>query len=114
MQFLEPIYSSLYIVFLFIWFLIGILIGYTIVKKRKKLKRPDLHILASSFVAAIVVIYLPLGALSWLMAFLVILVWFKFLLDFSWEKAILLALIGVIVAYVLDMVVGILIAALPI
>ena len=114
MQLLSSLYSSLFIVFLFVWFLIGQLIGYSIVKKKKSLKRPDLQILLCSIVTAGAYVFIPLGALSWLIAFLVMLVWYKFLLNFSWEKALVLALIGVIIAYILDVIVGIVIAAIPI
>jgi hypothetical protein len=78
------------------------------------MEKIDIHVLACAVVTMIALIYLPFGTLNYLLGFLVVLIWFRFLLDYSWEKAIIIALITIVIVYGLDLIVGAIVTAIPI
>jgi len=122
LQFLDPIYfGSLHVLFLFIWCMVGGLVGYRLLLSRSY--HVDLALLLTAGATTIAWVYFPFGSLNILVAFLTAMICFRYLKKalagdrksaLSWEKAILTALILLIIAYVLDYVVGEIISALPI
>ena len=113
MQIIASLYSQLNFVFVFIWCLIGLLLARTLIKKKKKVGKLDIQVLICGLVTMVALVYLPFGQLNYLLGFLVVLIWFRFLLDYSWEKAIIIGLITIVTVYVLALIVGAIISVIP-
>ena len=99
MQLIASLYHQLNFVFIFIWCIVGLLLARTLIRKKKSLEKLDIQILICGLVTMVALVFLPFGTLNYLLGFLVVLIWFRFLLDYSWEKAILIGLIAIITVY---------------
>ncbi|MHA2060660.1 MAG: hypothetical protein ACW976_07775 [Candidatus Ranarchaeia archaeon] len=122
LQILSSTYSQLHILFLFVWCIVGGLIGYRLFLSRAY--SVDMTLILTGLFTALTWVFLPFGELNLILAFLVSALSFRFLKKvivgkkskvMGWDKALLLllALTMIVAAYVIDYLLRIILAAIP-
>ena len=120
LQILSATYNSLHILFVFVWCIVGGLIGYRLFLSRAF--NVDATLILTALFTALTWVFLPFGQLNLIFAFLVAALSFRFLKKvivgkkskvMGWDKALLLALTVIIAAYVIDYLVRIILTAIP-
>ena len=120
LQILSSTYNSLHILFLFVWCLVGGLIGYRLFLSRAY--NIDMTLIITALFTAGTWLFFPFGELNLILAFLVAALCFRFLKKMfvgkktkvmGWDKALLLALTVIVAAYVIDYLMRTILAAIP-